>query len=204
MQRYLTRIIVALVTFAIGISAANWLSTGRESPQTQLRGAVNPPIREYAQLPCDFNRSKTKISPKEAVRLAECHVIANGYTDLPPMEDKSKLSYESWDDGPPAEEALERRHATLESRAYGVREGGRLKGGRVTDGWSVVFLYNINNPRFSVFTPEFLSHLRTVGRCVTMDAYGGNLRVQHEDAILSTFERTKEPLVDPSKVMSDK
>lgn len=188
MQRLLIRIIVALLTFAIGIAATIWLSTERESSQTALPSAVDlPGVKKQTNdipLPCSVFRSKTRISESEAVRSAECFVIGNGYTDLPPMEDKTKLSYESFDDGPPAEQALERRHDTLESRAYGVRNGGKVR-----DGWSVVFRYNVNNRNFSVLAPEFLEHLKTVGRCVTMDAYGANLRVQHQDAELSRFQR---------------
>jgi hypothetical protein len=195
MPRFSTGIIVALLTFVMGVAAtAIWLSARHESLQTQPPGAVDV-TRASKQAndalvpskPCSLSPGKKKISDMEAVRFGECFVIGNGYTDLPPMEDKNKLTYESWSDGPPAEEAMERRHDTIESKAYGV-----MKGGRVKDGWSVVFRYNLNNPRFTEFRPEFLEHLKGVGRRVTMDAYGGTLRVEHEDSELSRFKRIEE------------
>jgi hypothetical protein len=164
--------IIAILTFLIGIVAfAIWLypfqtvlQTPPQSPQT---GSLTP--------------GQHKISGAEAVRLAEFFVIANGYTSLPPMEDKSKLSYESWRDSPPAEEALKRRHDTIESKAYGVMYEEKY-------GWSVVFRYNLRNEELKDFLPE----LKNVGRVVRMNSNGGNMRVEHQDFELSKFRRVKE------------
>jgi hypothetical protein len=180
MRRLSVRIIIASIAFLVGVVATTvWLSINRESSPSQPVPAVNKP--------CPVFPSGEPVDAAEAIHLAECFLIANGYTDRPPMEDKSKLSYESWDDGPPAEEALARRHNTVENRAYGVMKGGRSK-----DGWAVVFRYNLNHPSFSRFRPEFREHLKTVGRGVTMDAYGGRMRVEHEDFALSEFQRVGE------------
>lgn len=137
--------------------------------------------------PCPMSPAKEPIDAAAAALVAECFLIGNGYTDLPPMEDKSKLSYESWADGPPAEEALARRRDTVESRAYGV-----MRGVRSEDGWAVAFRLNLNHPFFSRVRPETLEHSKTVGRVVTMDAYGGSLRVEHEEFPLSDFRRIEE------------
>ncbi len=172
MRNFSIRMIIAILTFLIGIVAfAIWLypfqTVLQTPPQSAQTGSLAP--------------SQHKISGTEAVRLAECFVVANGYTALPPMEDKSKLSYESWRDSPPAEEALERRHDTIESKAYGVMYKEKY-------GWSVVFRYNLRNEEFKDFVPE----LKNVGRVVRMDSNGGNMRVEHQDFELSQFQRVKE------------
>lgn len=182
MQRFSTRLIVATITFLIGIAAATlWSFNHRESSLTQSK--TTPVSRP----PCSLSGSQKKISEAEAVRLSECFVIGNGYTALAPMEDKSQLSYESWDDGPPAEEALDKRQNTIESKAYGVMKGGRAK-----DGWAIIFRYNLSNPTFSSFRSDTLEHFKTVGRGVTMDAYGGNMRVEHEDFTLSQSQKIED------------
>ena len=181
MQCFTTRLIVATITFFIGIATATvWFSNRRDSPLSQSTTPVSSP-------PCSLSPSDKKIGEAEAVRLAECLVIGNGYTALAPMEDRSKLSYESWADGPPAEEALEKRHNTIESKAYGVMKGGRAK-----DGWAIIFRYNLSNETFSRFRPDTLDHFKTVGRGVTMDAYGGNMRVEHEDFTLSQSQKIED------------
>ena len=176
MRNFSIRMIIALLTFLIGIVAfVIWLypfqTVLQTPPQSAQTGSLAP--------------SQHKISGTEAVRLAECFVVANGYTALPPMEDKSKLSYESWRDSPPAEEALERRHDTIESKPYGVMYKEKY-------GWSVVFRYNLRNEEFKGFDPELLEHFKSVGRAVTMDSNGGNMRVEHVDFELSKFQRVEE------------
>ena len=176
MRNFSIRMIIANLTFLIGIVAfVIWLypfqTVLQTPPQSAQTGSLAP--------------SQHKISGTEAVRLAECFVVANGYTALPPMEDKSKLSYESWRDSPPAEEALERRHDTIESKPYGVMYKEKY-------GWSVVFRYNLRNEEFKGFDPELLEHFKSVGRAVTMDSNGGNMRVEHVDFELSKFQRVEE------------
>ena len=172
MRNFSIRMIIAILTFLIGIVAfAIWLypfqTVLQTPPQSAQTGSLAP--------------SQHKISGAEAIRLAGYFVIANGYTALPPMEDKSKLSYESWRDSPPAEEALKRRHDTIESKAYGVMYEEKY-------GWSIVFRYNLRNEELKDFLPE----LKNVGRVVRMDSNGGNMRVEHQDFELSQFQRVKE------------
>jgi hypothetical protein len=177
MRRFSVRIIIASIAFLVGILAATvWLSAGRK------------PRPAFAlSKPCPTSPGKEPIDAAAAAHRAECFLIGNGYTDLPPMEDRSKLSYESWADGLPAEEALARRRDTVESRAYGVMGGLRSK-----DGWAVAFRLNLHHPFFGRVRPETLEHSKTVGRVVTMDAYGGSLRVEHEEFPLSNFRRIEE------------
>ena len=176
MQYFSIRMVIAIFTFLIGIVAfAIWLYPSRTvlqtPPQSAQTGSLVP--------------SQHKISGVEAVQLAESFAIANGYTSLPPMEDKSKLSYESWGDGSPADEALKRRHDTIESKAYGVMSKEKY-------GWAVVFRYNLRNEGFSRVDPKLLKHFKSVGRAITMDANGDNLRVEHEDFELGEFLRVTE------------
>jgi hypothetical protein len=179
MRRLSLRISVTFLAFLVGVVATTvWLSVSREPPLNQPAKAVNKPS--------PVSPGGEPIDAAGAIHLAECFLIGNGYTELPPMEDKSKLSYESWDDGPPAEKALERRRDTVESTAYGVMKGGRSK-----DGWVVVFRYNINHPSYDRFRPEFQEHLKTVGRTVTMDKYGGGMRVEHQDFELNKSQRVE-------------
>ena len=176
MRNFTIRRIIAIPSFLIGIVAfVVWLYPFQTVLQAPRASAKT----------CSLALSQHKISGAEAVRLAECFVIANGYTALPPMEDKSKLSYEFWADSPPSEEALERRHDTIESKAFGVIYEEKY-------GWSVVFRYNLRNGKFKRFNPEFLEHLKNVGRAVTMDSNGGNMRVEHEDFELSKFQHVEE------------
>lgn len=183
------RLIIAFVTFVVGIAAVSfWVfhrfQAVRVSPAEETRTASVP------YNPCSFSRTENKkVTASEAVHLAECFVIQNEYTDLPPMEDTSKLVYETFDDAPPAGHALELRRNTLERRAYGVRDGGKGKE-RVdtTDGWTVIFRYN-PKPDTVRFYGDRLSK---VGRIVTMDAYGNYMRMQHQDYTLSMFRKLEE------------
>jgi hypothetical protein len=176
MKRFSILLIISLLISIVGIAAAIvWLYVhSRPTPST----------------PCSLARSENKLNALEAVRLAECFVQLNGYTALPPMEDTSQLAYESLTFGATVEEELQLRHNTLESKAYGVMGGGRAE-----DGWTVVFRYNLSDAKFSDYAPAYQEQLKTVGRAVTMDAYGGTLRVQHQDMYLNPFQ----PLEDGSR-----
>lgn len=179
MRGFSLRLTVALATFVIGVNAVSAWVFYRLQPVEDKPSANRPVATPTPYDSCLLTRTQKKLSESEAVRLAECFVVQNGYTDLPPMQDLSKLSYETFDDVPPAERALEVRRNTLERRAYGVRNGG--KGGDrvdVADGWTVVFRYN----------PDTKGR----GRAVTMDAYGNHIRMQHPDYPLSLFKKPEE------------
>lgn len=111
---------------------------------------------------------KRQLNQSEAVALAEQFIARNGYTDLPP--DKTKLSYETIEWESNVDLMLQRRHDTLQRRAYGVRRG--RKGAE--RGWTVVFLYKGSSGSGSNAT----------GRAVTMNLNGSKPRVEHVDFIL--------------------
>lgn len=185
MRHYSLRFIFIPLTLSISIVVtAGWLSgCSRFTEKSVVTEDTNKVM--VLSKPCLIEPSKNKIDASEAVRLAECFVILNGYTDFPPMSDKAKLSYESWADGPPAEEALARRKSTLLWKAYGIRkETSKL--GEVEDGWTIAFRYN---PYFRSFMPDFDEYVQLRVRVVTMDAYGGKMRVEHEDFNLTAFQQ---------------
>jgi hypothetical protein len=107
---------------------------------------------------------KRQLTARQAVALAEQFIAQNGYTDLPP--DKTKLSYETIEWERDLDRMLNRRHDTLERRAYGILRG--RKGGE--PGWTVVFCYK--------------AHCGATGRAVTMNLDGSEPRVEHVDFFL--------------------
>src|SRR5712664_1358540 len=74
-------------------------------------------------------RSK-RLSESEAIKKAEQFVIEQGYTDLPPTEEKSKLKPEAVFGGTDAPSLALRRN-TLERSAYGVLKAERSEERRV-------------------------------------------------------------------------
>ena len=76
-----------------------------------------------------------RLSESEAIKKAEQFVIEQGYTDLPPTEEKSRLRPEPVAGGTDAYSLALRRN-TLERLACGVlKEGGK------NGSWVVVFRY---------------------------------------------------------------
>jgi hypothetical protein len=122
---------------------------------------------------------KKEISEPEAIRLAEEFIIDNGYTDLPPSEDKSKLKCESVNCGLDEWWMKNIRHNSLLRKAYGVWANDPKKRGKGS--WMVVFRYNCDHPEFSRTFPGWEKACKTQGRAVTMDAYGNNLHMIHQD-----------------------
>jgi hypothetical protein len=177
MKHLSTRIIIALATFLIGLTAfLIWLDPFPKVFQTQ----------RLPEKSCSLSPRENKITELEAVELAECFVISQGYTAYPPLEDKSKLQYEFLWDSSIREEVLDKRRNLLESKAYGVRYNEKYAD------WVVVFRYNPKHPEIDKLKPESLEHLKTVGRAVTMDEKGGKMRIEHADFELSEFQRAKE------------
>ena len=111
-------------------------------------------------------------SEEEVVKIAENFIIENGYTDLPPASDLKKIVFESveWTDN--IEEILKTRRNSLQKKAYGILKGRSGK----TEGFTVVFLYVDKSEK-------------KIGRAVTMDLYGTNIRVEHKDIFLKAVER---------------
>jgi len=105
----------------------------------------------------------------EAVALAEDFIRRNGYTDYRPTREEMDGPLEIFDPVVTADEALDRRHNTLESRAYGTDSNGRLG---TNPGWTVVF-------RRSGRPPEVTDN--ELGRAVTMEIDGTGIEIAHMD-----------------------
>jgi len=106
-------------------------------------------------------RSK-RLSESEAIKKAEQFVIEQGYTDLPPTEEKSKLKPEAVFGGTDAPSLALRRN-TLERSAYGV-----LKAERMSGYWIVVFCYSVQ--------PD-----SNRARAVSVHPFGKDVKIQHQD-----------------------
>lgn len=107
------------------------------------------------------------IDAAQAVALAEQFVRANGYTDFVPP-DPSKLASESIEHLDPEQWAAH-RHNTLKPRAVGYLASGKME----APGWTIAFDHA--KP----------ANDRESGRAVTMDEFGGQLRVEHKDLWLT-------------------
>ena len=132
--------------------------------------------------PASARRKKPKpLTLSQAVQRAEQFIRENGYTDLPPTKDKSKIKYESIEWAPSIKELLDERYNTLERMAYGyVREN---KGG---GGWTIVF-------RFAGSTSSVFG----TGRGVTMGPDGSGMRVEHQDFILKYAHKLRKARTVP-------
>ncbi len=108
------------------------------------------------------------LNKTEAIIFAERFIAVNGYTDRAP--DKSLLAYETIEWESNVDKMLKVRHDTLEQKAYGIVSGRR--GGAA--GWTVVFRYKHRSDRW----------MRRIGRAVTMNPDGAEMRVEHVDFIL--------------------
>ena len=111
---------------------------------------------------------RRELTKQEATRRFEEFVAENGYTDLPPTEDESMLVPEPLFGGADAESIKYRRN-TLERKPDEVAKGNRL----FKDGWTAFFFYK----------QPCLYCSPNSGRIIYMDAYGENLRVEHQDVI---------------------
>ena len=117
---------------------------------------------------CCVHAQAKKLSEVAAIKLAQEFVIRNGYTDKP-VTDKSKVSLESVEISKNIDEILAFRKDTIIGRAYGIL----LNEGKT--GWIVVFKYKKQN--------------KQVGRAITMGLYGNNLRMEHQDFMLSYVKK---------------
>jgi hypothetical protein len=110
------------------------------------------------------------LDEKMAIAAAEKFIADNGYTDLPPMKDKSGLAHESIEWTNDVDELLKQRHDSLERKAFAIS-----KHGRTGSGWTVGFRYKGGGDK--------------TGRAVTMDVNGGNIRMQHQDVFLQKLDK---------------
>ncbi len=161
LRRFITYFYIAVLAFTFGLGITYlWRSlTGNVEPISAVA------IPSNIEIP-SIRKTKEKLNKSEAVKRFEEFVIENGYTDLPPTEDKSKLVPE-----PLFGIDTEARHNTLERKPFDVMKGNRF----YKDGWSAFFFYKqpcrYCNPNS--------------GRLVYMDAYGENMRVEHQDVIFT-------------------
>ena len=185
MKSFSIRLLITLLTFSIGVSStAVWFFRPSKPVNTQPMksvevGVVKPDASPPLTDPCSFTRKgRQRLSAFEAVQLAECFIVQNGYTDLPPLEDKSKLTPESVWPGTD-EHGMEMRHDSLERQAHGYVAGVRYPGG-----WAGVFRCKYK-ARFAEVVTDYAESLEKVGRFVTMDSYGNRMRVEHQDFYLN-------------------
>lgn len=176
MKSFYSKLTLAVLTFFVGISAVClWYLLRIEAESRQsLSDAILlvTPVKFTVENPCDYPQPKDReLEPEEAVYLAECFIIQNGYTDLPPIADKSKLTPENLYPGID-EEGMKMRRDSLERKAYSYYRSD-LYGGN----WVVMFRYK---PKYRVV--EFYGDkLNYIGRAVIMDFFGKRLKVQHSD-----------------------
>jgi hypothetical protein len=177
MKRPFFKPILAILTFFIGVGVVSlwYLSRDRsvsQQPSSNTVSSATPVPKPTFDNPCDYPQPQNrKLEAEEVVHLAECFIIQNGYTDLPPITDESKLTPENVYPGTD-EEGLKMRHDSLERKAYSY-----IHGERYGDGWIVMFRYK-PHPDVLKFYGDRLNH---IGRAVTMDAHGKRLRLEHSD-----------------------
>jgi hypothetical protein len=132
-------------------------------------------------------QQKWKLTEAEVIEKAEAFVAQQGYTDVPPIKDKSKWSPDSvW--GKPDDLIMKSRRNSLEPRAYGVARGNRAKDPYA---WIVVFRMNPNHERYREIVPNYKERVKKVGCAVTMNPYGGRIRMEHQNIYLEFGELKK-------------
>ncbi len=167
------KLTLAVLTFFIGITIVGlWYFSLSESISDETLSDMVLSTKFVVENPCDYPQPPNReLEPEEAVYLTECFIIQNGYTNLPPIADKSKLTPENLYPGTD-EEGLKMRHDSLERKAYSY-ERSQLYGGS----WVVIFRYK-QHPEVVKFYGD---RLNSIGRAVTMDFYGQRIRVHHSD-----------------------
>lgn len=117
------------------------------------------------------SQTKRRLSEDEVVRRAENFILQQGYTDVPPTDDKTKLKA-AFDEGTDDSSIVLRRN-TLLKKAYGLAKGNGIS-------WLVVFRLNPENETYRLHAID----VSKSGRAVTMDAYGRNITIQHQNVDL--------------------
>lgn len=174
---------LGILTFFIGVAAVSlWYFSSVESiSEKSLSEAISSirPVEPIYENPCDYPQPPFReLEAEEAVYQAECFIIQNGYTDLPPIADKSKITPENvW--GSTDDEEMKMRHDSLERKVYSYYRS-EMYGGS----WVVMFRYT-PRPKTVEFYGEALNN---IGRAVVMDFFGKRLRVQHSDYSLKMPE----------------
>ena len=120
--------------------------------------------------------AKTPLTEREAAARFEQFVIANGYTDLPPTDDASKLVAEPVN-GSTGEAEIASRKNTLERKPYSVTKGNRFS----KDGWTATFLY----------VASLQNGKNLIARIVYMDANGENFRIEHQSLLIKKSSKSE-------------
>ena len=159
MRRFITYFCIAILafTFGLGITYLWWSRIINVGPIPAV--AIPNSIESLA-----IRKTKERLTKSEAARRFEEFVRENGYTDLPPTDDPSRLVPE-----PLFGTDVEARHNTLEREPTDVVKGNRF----YTDGWAAFFFYK-----------QPCQYCRPhTGRLVYMDPYGENMSVEHQVVI---------------------
>jgi hypothetical protein len=114
---------------------------------------------------CATIRESLPSAADTAISCAEEFIARNGYTDLRPAADTSRVAFESIDFAAGIAEVLRERHNSLERHAFGVCEILPLSAETKVGG----------------FVVAFRSRDTSYARWVTMSDRYSDLRVQHVD-----------------------
>lgn len=163
----------ALILWWIAVTLSSSISCQRPSSPTSL--TPEPPKVVATSKPSYKLNNGAPLDEKMAIAAAEKFIVDNGYTDLPPLQDETQISYEPIERKSAPGEILQTRHNTLERKAYSIGKG--RKGSKL--GWTVGFRYKGGDDKS--------------GRAVTMDLDGGNIRVEHVDLFLQKLEKKLVP-----------
>ncbi|MBX3242907.1 MAG: hypothetical protein KF685_00375 [Acidobacteria bacterium] len=142
--------------------------SGQKTKVETLPVIVSPAVSDD---PCNYPQPTDRLlTAEEAVVAAECFVIQNGYTDLPPIADRSKIVpeniYPMTDD-----EGMRLRRDSLQRRAFSFSQDHEFFGGS----WVVMFAFK---PHQNVVRRSD-DGFDNFGRAVVMDFYGRNIRILH-------------------------
>lgn len=165
-RRSIFLVVVSGMVVAAAFIAVSITNSGALEPQS-LEIVVSP--RTDNDDPCLYPQPTDRdIDETEAVAAAECFVIQNGYTDLPPLSDRSRITPENVD--PLTDEfGMSLRRDSLERRAATVTRDNEFWGGS----WVVMF-------RMKGRSAEFYGESsKALGRAVVIDFYGKDIRIQH-------------------------
>jgi hypothetical protein len=122
MRNLLFKFAVAVVTFLVGLGFVGLvllLKLDWTTKQAMPAGVPELIVEAHNNYACDFRPDgKTDITRDQAIQIAECFVIENGFTDLPP---DPKKAVPDWDSSRADEFVLKARHNTLERHPYAYR-----------------------------------------------------------------------------------